>query len=184
MKRLIALAAVLAAVLLVTLGAAPASAHRPANCGLLRPRAELRCARAQLHHARSELRHPTTRNSPAYWRWRERVARRWIRRAHYRLSHPPLKYRALWLCIHHYEGAWNDADSGHNGHYGGLQMTDPWTVYGHVLVTRADYLSPYAQMHAAETGWKMVVARQGYSYARYTWLPGQWNHPDCIAAHA
>lgn len=59
-------------------------------------------------------------------------------------------------------------------------MSDPWSVYGRVLVTRADYLSPYAQMRAAETGWEMVVARQGYSYARYTWLPGQWNHPDCM----
>lgn len=177
MKRLIALAAALAALLLVNLGtASPAAAHRPANCGRLHPRAELRCARAQLRHARSELRHSTTAHSPAYWRWRERVARRWIRRAHYRLSHPRLVYRSLWLCIHHYEGAWNDPDSGHNGHYGGLQMTSPWGR-GVYYVNRADWLTPYTQMRKAELGYRA----SGFSRS---WLQGQWNHPDCIASYA
>lgn len=65
---------------------ATASARRPANCGRLAPRWELKCARYQLHHARAQLRHSTTAHSPGYWRWRCKVAHRWIVSARYRLA--------------------------------------------------------------------------------------------------
>lgn len=123
----------------------------------------------------------TKHHSPGYWRWRARVARRWIRQAHRRL-HPPIQHLALWLCVHHYEGAWN-ANTG-NGYYGGLQMTANWGVYGIVLAPNASVMTPYAQMRAAETGWRIIARRQGSSYARYVWLPSQWWHPDCLAAYA
>lgn len=82
------------------------------------------------------------------------------------------------MCIHSYEGAWNDNTG--NGYYGGLQMTENWAVYGRVLVWHANLLSPYGQMRVAERGYRMVAARQGWSYARSVWLPGQWWHPDCF----
>lgn len=181
MRRVAALVAALVVALALS---AAAPAHRPTNCGKLHPRAELRCARAELHHVHDALRHPAryAHHSPAYFRWREKVDVRWIKSARYRIAHPPLHYLSFWVCVHNYEGAWND-DTG-NGYFGGLQMTENWAVYGQVLVWHANLLSPYEQMRVAEHGWFIVLHRQGYAYARYTWLPGQWNHPDCLAAYA
>lgn len=84
-------------------------------------------------------------------------------------STPSILHRALWLCIHSREGAWN-AQTG-NGFYGGLQMTYGWDG----LVRNAALLSPIAQMRAAETGYR----RSGYSRA---WLEGQWPNtsPPCL----
>ena len=78
------------------------------------------------------------------------------------------------MCIHHLEaGDWNNADTGHNGHYGGLQMSSPWGA-GAYYVYRADWLTPFEQMRKAELGYKA----SGYSQA---WLLGQWDHPGCLA---
>lgn len=166
--------------LLSTPTASAASSHKPANCAKLQPRRELHCAWKQLTQARHALRcHCTPHHSAAYWRWRKRVAKRWIKAAHYRISHPPIKHEKLWVCIHNHEGAWND-DTG-NGYYGGLQMTENWGPYGTPLVYHANTMSPYGQMAVAEHGYQIVIQHQGYSYARYTWLPGQWYHPDCLA---
>ena len=151
--------------------ALPASTSRPADCGKLAPRLELRCAWRQLEQARREARAPidSPPHSRAYWRWREKVARRWIRAARYRISHPPIPHLRLWVCIHNHEGAWNDNTG--NGYYGGLQMTSPWGK-GDYYVYRADMLTPYQQMQKAETGYR----ENGYSRA---WLEQQWYHPDC-----
>lgn len=137
----------------------------------------LRCARWQLHHARQELRapFPSPPHSRGYWAWRVKVAERWVKQARYKLSHPPIRYLALWTCIHNYEGSWDNADTGHNGHFGGLQMTSPWGR-GVYYVYRADWLIPYMQMRKAELGY----AASGYSRS---WLLGQWYHPDCVAQY-
>ncbi len=76
-------------------------------------------------------------------------------------------HRALWLCIHSREGAWNDAGA---PYYGGLQMS-----YGWGGVARADLLSPSAQMALAERQYRA----SGYSTA---WLQGQWPNtsPPCL----
>lgn len=142
------------------------SIRRP-ECGRLshRPHAELSCAR---HEARLARRHPLP-HSRGYWRWREKVANRWMSGARYRIAHPPIAHEALWVCIHAGEGAWNDEDSGHSGHFGGLQMTYGWDG----LVTDAAQLSPYLQMRAAETGYRW----SGYSFS---WLQQQWWHPECF----
>lgn len=110
--------------------------------------------------------------SVAYLAW---INRLWLRRMvaarHYAQSHPLIAHKALWMCIHHLEaGDWHNEDTGHNGHYGGLQMSYGWDG----LVTDAARLSPLQQMEAAETGYR----RSGYSEA---WLLGQWYHPDCLA---
>lgn len=42
---------------------------------------------------------------------------------------PPEK--SQFECIHRFEGSWTDRDSGHNGHYGGVQMGKAeWDKYG------------------------------------------------------
>lgn len=167
------LAALVAAASLAASGTALATTqHRPANCVTQKPAGELVCARTQLRVARRALRYPELRrgHSVGYWRWRERVDRREIRAARHRLSHPPIAHLALWLCIHHLEaGSWYDEDTGHNGHYGGLQMSYGWDG----LVVDAARLSPYQQMWAAETGFR----QNSYSTS---WLMSQWDHPSCL----
>ena len=65
----------------------------------------------------------------------------------------PAHYRA-WLCIHHYEAAWNDHGA---PYYGGLQMD--WNfmrAYApRLLQSRgtADHWTPLQQMRAAERAW-------------------------------
>lgn len=73
-------------------------------------------------------------------------------------------HHQLWLCIHRSEGAWNDRDSGHNGHYGGLQMHPGW---GYGTSYHASEDSQLTQEWAAE---------RGYAASRYSrgWLNGQW----------
>ena len=51
----------------------------------------------------------------------ERTVRVWQRRdlkAHRLAQHPP--HMSEWMCIHHYEGAWNDVGG---PYWGGLQMS-------------------------------------------------------------
>ncbi len=113
-------------------------------------------------------------SSVAFLGWIDRLwSHRRIRAYRYAKSHPAIQHRALWLCIHSGEGAWNDPNSGHNGHYGGLQMTSPWGR-GAYYVYRADWLTPFEQMRKAELGYRA----SDYSH---TWLLGQWYHPECLA---
>lgn len=85
-------------------------------------------------------------------------------------SLPP--HHALWMCEHGHEAAdWQNDDTGHNGHYGGMQMHPDWG-YGTSHLASED--SQMTQEWAAEDAYKA----SGYSRA---WLYGQWAHPDCLA---
>ncbi len=81
---------------------------------------------------------------------------------------PP--HHALWMCIHGHEGGWDNQDTGHNGHYGGLQMHPGWG-YGTSYYASDD--SQLVQEQSAERGYHA----SGYSK---TWLMGQWYHTDCL----
>ena len=80
------------------------------------------------------------------WRKRATVAYKQAQR-------PP--HRAAWLCIHRYEGAWNDPNP---PYYGGLQMD--WSfmrTYGSELLRRkgtADNWTPLEQMWVAERAYR------------------------------
>ena len=77
-----------------------------------------------------------------------------------RTYYPP--HYSEWMCIHHYEGAWNDPNA---PYYGGLQMD--WGFmrnYGSWLLKSkgtADHWTPLEQMWVAERG----LAVQGW----YAW---------------
>jgi len=106
--------------------------------------------------------------SCAYVRWAVRLWR--ARAATLADTLPP--HHLLWMCIHGHEAAdWHNPDTGHNGHYGGLQMHPGWG-YGTSYLASAD--SQYVQEWAAERGYRV----SGYSRA---WLLGQWYHPDCAS---
>jgi hypothetical protein len=66
-----------------------------------------------------------------------------------RAQNPP--HKREWLCIHHFEGAWNDPNP---PYYGGLQMDLGFQrTYGrHLLATKgtADHWTPLEQMWVAE----------------------------------
>jgi hypothetical protein len=88
--------------------------------------------------------------------YRRSVLALWTRRAiqaRHEAQHPPrLKD---WLCIHHYEGAWNDP----NGpYYGGLQMDMGFQQeYGAQLLHRkgtADHWTPLEQIWVAERAYR------------------------------
>jgi hypothetical protein len=76
--------------------------------------------------------------------WQRRAAATWNR-----ARRPP--HKRQWLCIHRYEGAWNDPDA---PYYGGLQMDLGFQqAYGSYLLRTkgtADNWSPLEQMWAAE----------------------------------
>ena len=79
--------------------------------------------------------------------WHRREHRAW-RHAH----HPP--ELAGWMCIHHYEGAWNDTGG---PYYGGLQMDLSFQeTYGHWLFRTkgtADRWTPIEQIWVAVHAW-------------------------------
>jgi hypothetical protein len=89
-------------------------------------------------------------------RYRRSVLTLWTRRASQarrQAQHPPrLKD---WLCIHHYEGAWNDPNA---PYYGGLQMDLGFQqAYGAALLRRkgtADHWSPLEQIWVAERAYR------------------------------
>jgi hypothetical protein len=76
--------------------------------------------------------------------WKRRAAVVWTR-----ARRPP--HRRQWLCIHRYEGAWNDPDA---PYYGGLQMDLGFQqAYGSFLLRTkgtADNWTPLEQMWVAE----------------------------------
>lgn len=88
-----------------------------------------------------------------------------------------LPHHLLWGCIHggppfrsSYEARdWSNKDTGHNGHYGGLQMHPDWG-YGTSHLASSD--SKLVQERAAETWY--------YSHHSTAYLLGQWNHPECL----
>ncbi len=89
-------------------------------------------------------------------RFRRVVLDLWTQRAEnarIRAQHPP--HLEDWLCIHRYEGAWNDP----NGpYYGGLQMDLGFQQeYGAVLLKRkgtADHWTPLEQIWVAERAYR------------------------------
>jgi hypothetical protein len=99
-------------------------------------------------------RHPTRfaerrTKSVAYLRWLKKT---WVARhtvAKRKASRPP--HYNEWLCIHKYEGAWNDPNA---PYYGGLQMDMSFQrTYGWNLLQRkgtADNWTPLEQMWVAE----------------------------------
>ena len=80
--------------------------------------------------------------------WRKRAGKAWTA-----AKKPPRK--AAWLCIHRYEGAWNDPNP---PYYGGLQMD--WSfmrTYGGFLLRKkgtADNWTPLEQMWVAERAYR------------------------------
>jgi hypothetical protein len=82
----------------------------------------------------------------------ERTVRVWARRAHaaHRIAqHPP--HMQQWMCIHHYEGAWNDVGG---PYWGGLQMSLTFQEHygGWLYRTKgtADHWTPLEQIWTAE----------------------------------
>jgi hypothetical protein len=81
-------------------------------------------------------------------RWQKRA-----RVAHKVAQHPP--HLRQWMCIHHYEGAWNDVGA---PYWGGLQMSLGFQErYGSWLYKTkgtADHWTPLEQMWTAENALK------------------------------
>jgi hypothetical protein len=67
-----------------------------------------------------------------------------------------------WLCIHEYEGAWNDPNA---PYYGGLQFAhSTWERNGgHRYAAEADGATPVQQMWIAENAWR----ESGGSFAQW-----------------
>ncbi|MBV8065235.1 MAG: hypothetical protein JOY73_06910 [Actinobacteria bacterium] len=85
-----------------------------------------------------------------------RTVKRWKRRelaAHEKAQHPP--HMADWMCIHHWEGAWNDRGG---LYWGGLQMSISFQErYGGWIYKRrgtADHWTPLEQIWTAENALK------------------------------
>ena len=99
------------------------------------------------YSARAERPHACGFDRWIYRLWKGRAAK--VRRA---FTHPP--HYAAWMCIHHYEGAWNDP----NGpYYGGLQMDIAFQqAHGsRLLATKgtADHWTPLEQIWVAEAAY-------------------------------
>lgn len=120
--------------------------------------------RLQRKHARTLHREraaglPLLRRLVGYWQERRHAAWRAFRAAAQRArlrgpsGYPP-HYQA-WLCIHRYEGAWNDPGG---PYYGGLQFGfNEWQRFGapYSGAGTADRASPLEQMWAAERYWQV-----------------------------
>jgi hypothetical protein len=90
------------------------------------------------------LKHPPADVAAKIAVWKQVAAE--VRR---RAQNPP--HKREWLCIHHYEGAWNDPNP---PYYGGLQMDLGFQrTYGRQLLATkgtADHWTPLEQMWVAE----------------------------------
>jgi hypothetical protein len=106
------------------------------------------------------------------------AALRWYRsllaryQARWNSLHPPLPpHYSDWLCIHRYEGAWNDSGS---PYWGGLQMDIEFQAsYGNGLLSSkgtADHWTPLEQMWAAERAWRVRGFNPWPNTARYCGL--------------
>lgn len=96
-------------------------------------------------HAATAARSP----SPAYRRWVLRTWQKHAARARRAALNPP--HKRAWLCIHRYEGRWDDPNP---PYWGGLQMDLSFQrAYGRELLRRkgtADKWTPLEQMWVAE----------------------------------
>jgi hypothetical protein len=95
----------------------------------------------------SPVRHASLRRARRIWRRRAvAVTRRYV-------AGPT--HRRAWLCIHRYEGSWNDGGS---PYYGGLQMDIGFQErYGRRLLRAkgtADHWTPLEQMWIAEKAYR------------------------------
>jgi hypothetical protein len=136
----------------------------PGDSGLVR---QIRHYRKQTWRWQSVMgvrRTPTARTAlkgQAYKRWVRNLWKRRAIRAHRRAHNPP--HKAGWLCIHRFEGPWNDPNA---PYYGGLQMDVSFQrTYGRHLLRRkgtADHWTPLEQMWVAER-----AHRSGRGY--YPW---------------
>lgn len=150
-----------------------------------KPTSALQRQRARYYHATGYLwaihhvafRTVNSRDARLRRKWRrtearlERVRVDTRRRIRLLTVRPFPPHHALWMCIHGHEAAdWHNPDTGHNSHYGGLQMHPDWG-YGTSYLASAD--SQRTQEWAAERGY------QASGYSR-SWLLGQWFHPDCL----
>jgi hypothetical protein len=106
---------------------------------------------------RAVVHHP----SRAYKRWVRNLWKRRAIRVRRKAQNPP--HKTGWLCIHRYEGAWNDPNA---PYYGGLQMDIGFQrTYGAHLLRKkgtADNWTPLEQMWVAEK-----AHRSGRGY--YPW---------------
>jgi hypothetical protein len=88
--------------------------------------------------------------------WQRRLATATIQVLRYGHRPLPQALSSAFLCIHHYEGAWN-ANTG-NGYYGGLQMDRRFqSLYGSDYVARwgtADNWPVWAQLQVAVRAYK------------------------------
>jgi hypothetical protein len=89
----------------------------------------------------------------AYKRWVLDLWRRRAVAARRQALNPP--HRRQWLCIHRYEGSWDDPRA---PYYGGLQMDREFqSTYGPDLLRRkgtADHWTPLEQMWVAERAYR------------------------------
>lgn len=82
---------------------------------------------------------------------------RWSQTSHSvwrQFSNPP--QMSAFLCIHRFEGAWNDKNSGGNGHYGGVQFgKNEWLRFGYPYTGKlwAYQATPIEQLWAAYRYW-------------------------------
>jgi hypothetical protein len=79
---------------------------------------------------------------------------KWLKREASETAEPTLPpHYSQWLCIHHYEGAWNDPNA---PYYGGLQFADStWRRNGGLrYAPYAHYATPLQQMWIAESAWR------------------------------
>lgn len=91
---------------------------------------------------------------------------------HGRFSNPPQK--GSFLCIHGHEGSWTDQDSGHNGHYGGVQMgPHEWMTFGYPYTGKlwAYLATPLEQLWAAYRYWRVSGFRPWSQTAPLCGLP-------------
>lgn len=102
-------------------------------------------------------------------RWLRVRARMWRRRERhaYRRAHHPPRFGA-WLCIHRYEGSWQDAGA---PYYGGLQMDLSFQeTYGRWLLRTkgtANHWSPLEQIWVAVRAWRSRGFSPWPNTARY-----------------
>jgi hypothetical protein len=83
-------------------------------------------------------------------------ARRVWKETRQRFSNPPQE--AAFLCIHRYEGSWDNRDSGSNGHYGGVQFgKNEWNRFGTPYTGKAwaYQATPTEQLWAAYRYWQV-----------------------------
>jgi hypothetical protein len=118
---------------------------------------------------RWETRFSERRASRDYLRWLLRTWRARHLELRLRARRPP--HLEQWLCIHRYEGAWDDPNA---PYFGGLQMDLAFQkAYGGSLLARkgtADRWSPLEQMWVAERAWRSRGFTPWPNTARYCHL--------------